>query len=486
MLIGPIARALTGQRAVDVIQQFRTIARANAERPALIVGGETITYRRLDRWSDAIAARMAAAAPEAARVAVVGHKEAHTYAAILGILKAGCAYVPLPPEGPQPRWERMLERSQAVACISGSDAPRNMPLVDTAEHGQPAPSRTIHPAQEAYVLFTSGSTGGPKGVRITHANLTAYIGHARQLAPFTPDDRFTQLFALTFDLSVHDLFVPWTLGASAVVPGTADMLAPAAYVRQHAITAWFSSPSLAALMERTRALKPNALPGLRQAFFCGEALPWRTARAFAQAAPAADITNLYGPTETTIAVAAYPVPVNNAPDMDIVPIGRPFPGHRHRIVEEELWIQGPQVSPGYAGDDEATARVFVPDTGDGRWYRTGDRVREDAEGLLHYLGRTDDQVKVRGHRVEPAEIDAAVRAFPGSGHCATVPTSSDGVTRLVTFIDGGCNSARLLHHLREQLPAHMVPERIISLETLPLNAHGKVDREHLKVLAAHG
>lgn len=477
---------MTGMNGVDVIQRFRGIASTQPGRPALIAGGDTLSYAELERWSDALAARVAHATDASARVAVIARKEASTYAAILGILKAGRTYVPLPPEGPAVRWQRMLDRTEAAACMAAPDAPAGLPVIATARGDGAPPPVEPDPGRDAYILFTSGSTGGPKGVRITHGNLSAYIGHARSLGHFSADDRFTQLFALTFDLSLHDLFVPWSLGACVVVPDEGDALSPAGYVRRHGITAWFSSPSLAALMERTRALGPGAMPTLRHAFFCGEALHQGTVRAFARAAPAAAIVNLYGPTETTIAVTAYQVPVINAADTGIVPIGRPFPGHRHRLVEEELWISGPQVSPGYAGDAEATDRAFVTGPDGVRWYRTGDRARMGTDDVLHFRGRIDDQVKVRGHRVEPAEVDAAVRTFPGAGHCLTVPSEGTGTTRLITFIDGPCESTRLLQHLREQLPAHMVPERIVQLPELPLNAHGKVDREQLKRLAAHG
>ncbi len=470
----------------DVIELFRAAAHAHPHRVALSVGDESLTYERLDRWSDAIAARLGTLSPSPTRVALPARKAPHTYAAILGILKARCAYVPLPAEGPAARWSVLLERCAARVVVDPTGEVPGPVRLDVLPEGQPAEPKGARPEDEAYTLFTSGSTGVPKGVRITRGNLAAYVHHARTLAPFTAEDRFTQFFALTFDLSVHDLFVPWSIGAQVCVPGDAEALTPAAFVRRCGITVWFSAPSVLALMSRTRTLTAGALPSVRQAFFCGEALPMPAVEAFRLAAPAAKVTNLYGPTETTIAISAYPLPGNMREHGDIAPIGRLFPGHRHRIVDGELLVTGPQLSPGYVNDPGADAAAFIQDNEGVRWYRTGDRVEEDAHGILHFRGRRDDQVKILGHRVEPGEVDAAVRSFLEGGDCATVPMNGPSGTRLVTFIDAPCDRAALLRHLQEHLPAYMLPDRIIALDALPLTAHGKVDRHALKALAAHG
>ncbi|MGV3636598.1 MAG: AMP-binding protein, partial [Flavobacteriales bacterium] len=246
-------------------------------------------------------------------------------------------------------------------------------------------------------------------------------------------------------------------------------------------------PSLVMLQKRMRALPANALPQVRLAFFCGEPLTWSVARALAEAAPAARIINLYGPTEATIAITAYTIPPGVLPHEGIVPIGEPFPGTRVRVVDDELQLGGPQLAAGYVGDAEATARAFIVDgeTGE-RWYRTGDRVHRDDVTGLQFLSRIDDQVKIMGHRVEPAEVDAVLARVMPSGHAHTLAKRTGDAVRLFTFIDAVADHSVLMHELRRALPPYMLPERIIQVQEMPLTAHGKLDRKALLALIDHG
>ncbi len=468
--------------AFDPIHRFRMAAAAWPDRPALEVEGRPISYRALEALSTAIAHTLVQCGAAGKRVAFVAHKEPSSYAAILGILKAGGSYVPLPAGGPALRVEQMLAKAevrfmlgkqavaQGIECVPFPAIPEgDVPDIDIG--GQ---------QEEAYVLFTSGSTGGPKGVSVSRANVAAYLSHLHTLCSFTEEDRFTQFFALTFDLSVHDLFVCWGAGACLCVPSEDAALRAALYVRDAKVTAWFSVPSVAAMMQRVRSLSANALPLVRYAFFCGEALPTTVAAAFAHAAPHAEIFNLYGPTEATIAITSYAWDRNTPCSTPMVPIGRPFPGHQAFIQDEELLLAGPQVTAGYVNDEPATDRGFVKlNDSEERWYRTGDRVSIDLTGDLHFQGRIDDQVKVLGHRVEPAEVDHVIRPLLNGGGSATVPVQEANATRLVTFVDVPVDVRGLLEVCRTSLPAHMVPERIIVLPELPLTAHGKVDRKQL-------
>jgi amino acid adenylation domain-containing protein len=417
----------------------------------------------------------------------VARKEAASYAAVLGILKAGGAYVPLPADGPVLRWHQMLAKAEVGFVLGQLDVAHDLICIPFPEFPDGDLPAWVPQAQreEAYVLFTSGSTGGPKGVSVSRANVASYLKHLLTWCTFTEEDRFTQFFALTFDLSVHDLFVCWGAGACLCVPGEDAALRAASFARDANITVWFSVPSVAALMQRMRSLSPHALPTLRYAFFCGEALSTALASAFAQAAPHAHLFNLYGPTEATIAITAYAWDRNAPGNTPVVPIGKPFPGHRVRLEEGELLVAGPQISTGYVNDAAATERSFVqlPD-GDERWYRTGDRASMDELGDLHFQGRIDDQVKVLGHRVEPAEVDHVLRPMLNGGSSATVPVRSAHATRLVTFVDVPVEVRTLMELCRTSLPAHMVPERIIVLPELPLTAHGKVDRKQLIERAA--
>lgn len=457
----------------DPIALFQASVQRWPARPALLISEREYTYRELDELSDTMANELRAQGAEGERVLILAEKRIETYAAILGTLKAGASYVPLHPDGPRKRWEEMAARCGA-RLFSGLDPQLTIP-----------PATVRRPTDEAYVLFTSGSTGGPKGVSISRANVAAYLHHQTSAFDLNEHDRFSQFFSLTFDLSVHDLFLCWGVGGCLCVPPD-EPLRAATFAREARITCWFSVPSLADMLLRARLLKSGTLPDLTLGLFCGEALRSSTARAFAEAAPNARIFNLYGPTETTIAITQHLF----SPHLDTdahVSIGRPFDGHHVRIQDEELHVSGPQVGYGYVANDTATAATFISDPNDGtRWYRTGDRARQDAEGVLHHLGRIDDQVKLAGHRVEPAEVDNVISPLLPGARCLTLPVELDGALRLATFIDAPFDAGHVAAHCADHLPGYMLPYRLIQVPDWPLTAHGKTDRERLMSLAQHG
>jgi len=475
----------------DPINLFRRSLASWPRNEALRIGDRSFTYADLDNWSSAITAAIIEAGAEHERIIFIADRNASSYAIILGILKAGCSYVPLHPDGPAARWQAMIAKCGARFAIEHAthafDVAHVIALQASLEKTQ-AFGQALDPASEAYVLFTSGSTGGPKGVSVSRANVAAYLEHILGAYDFNERDLFTQHFALTFDLSVHDLFVCWGSGACLCVPPDDGALRAASWAREQGITVWFSVPSLAALMMRVRSLTPAALPALRYSFFCGEALPWSIANAWKVAASNSRLINLYGPTETTIAITTYEVDRASSTTNDgVVPIGEPFPGQEAIIVDEELCLRGSQVSSGYVNDASATAKAFVGFPGrEGIWYRTGDRVRIDEDGVIHYLGRTDHQVKVLGQRVEPGEVDEVIARLIHGGNAVTVPVQEAGATRLVTFIDTPSDINTLLESCRTLLPPHMIPARIIVIPAMPLTAHGKVDRQRLIDLATNG
>ena len=467
----------------DPIHLFEEAARRWPLRPALRLDGRTITYAELDGWGNAIAHRIIRKGYGGARIALMAEKKAGSYATILGILKAGSSYVPLPPDGPADRWSTMIAKAGVRAMVGGRSV-NDLDLIDPSAEGNT--TLPVRPAyEEAYVLFTSGSTGGPKGVSVSRSNVAAYLRHQLVVNDFNETDRFSQFFALTFDLSVHDLFVCWSVGACLCVPTGDQVMRAVAFAQEEGITVWFSVPSLLVLQQRMRALGADVLPKVRKAFFCGEAFTWPVARAFAAAAPHAQLVNLYGPTETTIAITGYVIDRGAMAQEGVVPIGRPFEQAGARMVDEELELSGPQLAAGYVGDPSATARAFRSEQG-ARWYRTGDRVWMDDEYVLHYLGRLDDQVKIMGHRVEPAEVDAALVPVLGGQHAITLPRVEAGTIRLYTFVQGEVDQPRLMNELRRALPSYMLPERIIGVDRMPVTAHGKLDRKALLDRLDHG
>jgi len=515
-------------------------AARHPERTALWVDGCAISYRELIARAASIAhalpGRGEAEVPR--RCAILGGRSLSAFAGVLGAALAGCVYAPLNPRHPPERLAAMLAAADADALVlddraaararellAAMERPLLVLMPEAATVPDWARTLTRHrflcrgdleqrpavddfdpgdPRDGAYLLFTSGSTGAPKGVLVSHRNVTTYLRSvAARYAP-QPEDRFTQLFDLTFDLSVHDMFLCWGAGATLYCPPESAKMAPREFVRRNALTVWFSTPSTAAFMLRARMLRPGDFPSLRWSLFCGEALPTRVAAAFAAAAPNSQVDNLYGPTEATIAVTAYRLPADPAALArlpDIVPIGAPLPGQVAVVLdaegrpappgaEGEICLGGAQVTDGYWRRPDLTAARFVPPLGrapevrwDGPWYRTGDRARYAPEHGLLFLGRLDRQVKIAGHRVELQEVEAALRDAAGCDSVAAIAWPVEGglargVVGLVAE-ESVANEA-ILAACRRILPAYMAPTRLLRIADWPVNENGKTDYAGLR------
>jgi amino acid adenylation domain-containing protein len=354
------------------------------------------------------------------------------------------------------------------------------------------------PDDIAYLLFTSGSTGTPKGVMVSHRNVRSYVKHMVPRYGIRETDKCSQTFDLTFDLSVHDMFVTWERGACLCCPSQKALIKPSGFIVDSNLTIWFSVPSTAVFMKKLGLLKPNMYPNLRLTLFCGEGLPVDIVKAWAEAAPNSAIENLYGPTEATIACTAYRWEGNGSAqevELDLVPIGEPFPHMEALIVDEnlvqvplgtpgELLVSGLQVALGYWQDSEKTARSFVVPSGQTKtYYRTGDRVRLLANGKpITYLGRVDNQIKVLGHRVELGEVEAALRQESGVDGAIALgwPTSPSGAGGIEAFLQTDYVDIPLLREkLAKRLPPYMVPRNIHVMGRVPLNSNGKFDRQAL-------
>jgi D-alanine--poly(phosphoribitol) ligase subunit 1 len=517
------------------LQAFLRSLNAAPQKSALWAKGKTFSY-----------AEMAARAGEISHVirhndsnvnsptcAILAYRSVAVYSSILGILAAGKAYVPLSPKLPPARNLSYIKRTgcsllvvesdyveMALELVSAADWPITLIIpseVDDIKHIKIGQHTVLHcqanPVSEnasklsngsapenaekiCYVLFTSGSTGTPKGVAVTSGNVAAYIENI--ITAHQPDagDRFSQVFDITFDLSVHDMFVCWAAGATLYCLPEEALIAPGAFIREHALTQWFSTPSTAAAMERLGLLKPGSLGSIRRSLFCGEALPTRTAKAWLKASNGAPLFNLYGPTETTIAITSFSFIEDKSGDSqnDVVPIGIPFKGQSAKVVDEnllglpdgvegELLLSGTQITPGYWGDEKTTGERFVALAGEsGVWYRTGDRVKRRTDSNLIYLGRMDQQIKIMGHRVDLMEIEATVRQVSGSDLVAAIgwPQTLSGADGVVAFVSGSeIDKTQIIEGCAKTLPRYMVPKRIIELADLPRTASGKIDRKAL-------
>ena len=528
----PPLTVATRTKHKGLLQGFLESAERFASRDALVVGDTNLSYRELrDRAADIAKTILDHEDDLFPLVAVFASRSATAYASVLGILGAAKGYVPLNPRFPVDRTRKMLMLSGCRVLVAGAEAqgqlPRILPEIDRSltvilpDCGDAADLRAAFPNHRfvssrqmsqgegfafdtevdsstiAYLLFTSGSTGEPKGVPIHQSNVRPYIEYISDCYGVNERDRFSQQFDLTFDLSVHDMFVCWERGACLFCVPEKSVMLPAKFIRDHELTMWFSVPSAAALLSKMHLLQPRCFPSLRYSLFCGEPLPASHAQQWQEAAPNSIVENLYGPTETTIAISHYRWDPAKSPHEclnGIVPIGRVFPGQQACVVDRErnevsdtgeLCLAGSQVTNGYWNNPENTRRQFVrfPGTGETSWYRTGDLVRQEENGCLYYLGRIDQQVKVRGYRVELQEIETVVRKASGAEQVVAVPWpiadgSADGVVAFLCSCSS-LDELNILNRCRETLPSYMVPRSIYRVDEMPLNGNGKIDRKKL-------
>ncbi|TXH77675.1 MAG: D-alanine--poly(phosphoribitol) ligase [Lysobacteraceae bacterium] len=500
---------------------------------ALSIGARKWTYAELD----AVARRWATLLTEAsggrpARVGVFAYRSLTAYVGILAALYAGAAFVPLNRKFPIERTRYMLDQGEIdVLIVDQASAPQLQELsvglagfppilypeaedavgrcfgrraCESAEELRLLPP--VRPEDHAYLLFTSGSTGRPKGVPISHRNARAFIDFNAERYALGPADRLSQTFDLTFDLSIFDLFMAWQAGAAVCVLQPIELLMPFRSIEQHGITTWFSVPSVATHLIRNGLLKPNSMPGLRWSLFCGEALPRGVAEAWQAAAPNSVLENLYGPTELTIACAAYRWDSVKSPSecaQDLVPIGHPYahmssvlidPDTRDDVPEGEvgeLCMAGDQMFEGYWRSPELDVARFVERPVAGRrirHYRTGDLVRKGPGGIYQFVGRADQQVKIGGYRVELGEIEAALRLAGCTDAVALLCASAQSTDAVLQTVVTGprIDADRLLEAMRIALPAYMVPAAIHVANALPLNTSGKVDRNAIAAALARG
>lgn len=525
----------------SLVSGFLRSSARYASRPALEADGRVLTYAELHAAASSIADLLLRieASDDPPLTAVFGGRTPTTYAGILGALLRRHGYVPLNPSFPEERTAAMLNRAGCRAVVVDSSSLESFATIamrvdhalsivvpegeltidaetfgnlghrlfgqdDLDDHAVVAAPET-DPSSIAYLLFTSGSTGQPKGVMVAHRNVRHFLEYMTDRYEVSADDRFSQTFDLTFDLSVFDMFMAWESGAVLCCPGRKQLIRPDRFISDAGLTVWFSVPSLGIYMNRLGMLKDNAFPSLRLSLFCGEALPVEIADAWSTAAPMSALENLYGPTELTIACTHFrfePAADRSAWDRGIVPIGYPYPGMEPLVVDEEmrpvpeglpgeLLMTGPQMALGYWRDDERTNAAFVTPPGMGaRFYRTGDRVRVQADGgPLFYLGRVDHQIKVRGFRVELGEVEAALRDASGLQGVVAVgwPVALSGADAVEAFVEADdLDGDALASALRRRLPEYMVPRRIHALDRLPLNANGKYDRPALLTMLEAG
>ncbi len=494
-----------GFRRESVHALFAEQAARTPDAVAVAAAGGTLTYAGLDLRADRLARHLRGrgVGPDVG-VGIFMERSAELVVALLAVLRAGGAYVPLDPSYPAERLAFTLADSGARVVLTQAGLEERLPelgdvevvRVDEAPAEAPPFPPDVSPDNLAYVIYTSGSTGTPKGVAMTHGALTAHLQWLQRAYPLSADDRVLQKTPLGFDASVWELWAPLLAGATLVMaPPDAhrDPAELARVVERERITVFQGVPSLLAAMAEDGELERCA--GLRLLFSGGEALPAELAER-ARAATGAEVVNLYGPTEACIQSVTHRY--SGGGTGATVPIGRPVDNVRAVVLDRrgepvptgvpgELHLGGAQLARGYLGRPDLTAERFVPDPFGGepgaRLYRTGDRVRWLAESALEFLGRVDEQVKVRGFRIEPGEVEAALERHPAVRDAVVVAREdAPGERRLVAYFAAGGEppaAGELRRHLRAHLPEHMVPSVFVALDALPLTPSGKLDRRAL-------
>ncbi|MEV6423998.1 amino acid adenylation domain-containing protein, partial [Streptomyces sp. NPDC051662] len=467
-----------------------------ADRPgatAVRSGTRTLDYARLDAWADAIAARLHDQGIESgAVVGVLMERDLPLLPAMLGILRAGAAFLPLDPGYPVERLRRYVEVSRCDLILTDSRThPLGMSLGDARSVPEPDGSAQAVPPQVnasdlAYLLFTSGSTGSPKGVEVEHGALANFLTGIGERLGVSSDDTLLAHTTVAFDISLLELFLGLTVGATVVLAsreaaGDPSRLAELSGV----VTVAQATPSLWRLLLGTGWTPHAELTVLSG----GEALPPATAERLH--GPARALWNLYGPTEATIWASTHEVTSVGS----FLPLGEPLPNMELHVLNGELeqcaagatgelYLSGGGLARGYAGRPDLTEEVFTvhPVTG-ARLYRTGDEVRLHADGAIEWLGRGDAQVKVRGNRIEPAEIERVLERFEGvtAAVVAAARFEGRGEPRLTAYLvgDGTPTKSRLDAFVGGTLPGYMVPDAYVALDALPLTDNGKVARAKL-------
>lgn len=520
-----------------LLQRLLTEAAARQpQRPAVASDGCLLTYQELDRLSNKLArALLRLGVTPGDRVGILAPKSAAAVLGIYGALKAGACYVPLDPKAPAGRLSHIVRdsgaavivadeaRASQAATLSGAaPAPPGAVVVSapgrpeqeeaadvpaqgaavvpwtavTGESGEPLAEERAIETDLAYILYTSGSTGQPKGVMLSHRNALAFVDWAVREFEVGAADRLSSHAPFHFDLSVFDLYAAASAGAALVLVPPEMSVFPlnlARFMRDAEISVWYSVPSILTMLVlrgNVEEMQPHAL---RTILFAGEVFPTKYLRRLIELLPGVRFANLYGPTETNVCTW-YEVPTGPGEVPEAIPIGRPIDDVEVYAAGEdgqpvaaggqgELYVTGPTVMHGYWNDPERTERTLLRDasTGD-RTYRTGDLVQRDPGGDWLLLGRRDAQIKSRGYRIELGEIEAAINQHPAVVECAVVAVPDDVVTnRIKAFVSpSSVDEKDVQRFCLDRLPRYMVPEVWKLLDELPKTSTGKIARNALQ------
>lgn len=497
--------------SATLLDLFEASARRHPERPVVRFGDTVLTYAALDRWSDELASHLAVRAEAGSRVGIFLERSEAVVAAILAVFKAGCAYVPLDTAHPDSLIAHALSDSDCRVVLTSKalvgrlpEAMRGRALAVEDAKGEVGATLASRPeaGSPAYVIYTSGSTGHPKGCLITHRNVVRLVVNERLDFEFDERDVWLCAHSFAFDFSVWEVWGALAYGGQVVIARQDEIRDPAArlsLIQERRVSVLSQTPgAFYGLIEAECASPVHGLDGhLRYVVFGGDRLEPTYLRPWAARYPADRIAlvNMYGITETTVHVSHYRLREDDISGPGgRSPIGRPLPETTIAVlnpsmapqpvgVPGELWVGGSGVGIGYLNRPEMTAERFVEHDGQ-RLYRSGDLGRLGADGVLEYLGRNDDQVQVRGYRVELGTVTRELLAHPGIAKAlVTDREGAPGVRELVAYLvdrkKGELAVDDLRDHLERALPAYMVPSHFVVMDEFPLTANGKIDRKAL-------
>lgn len=511
----------------NIFNLFYLSYKKNPSKTCLSFPNKEFTYEDIFNASGKIARLIEK--DKCSYIGLLANRSYSAYVGILAIIRCGKTYVPLNPKFPTRKINQILIAAEIQTIIVENEslikiselapshkfsilAPELSPNenkgfgdndifdLETIANSQIDYCFSESSISKMYLLFTSGSTGEPKGIEISHQSVLDYLVYTQTRLQLNENDKCSQIFDLSFDLSIHDLFLTWMNGATLCIPEK-RLFNPVQYVIKNNLTVWFSVPSVAYSLSNNNFLQPDLFPSIRISLFCGEPLIASFVEKWEAATPNSKIENIYGPTETTIGISSYLWKRNqvNKTKNGIVSIGKVFPTQNYIIADDEnhplgqdssgeLLLSGSQVISGYYKGELDLMDKFtqIDRSNPSLYYRTGDIVSQDSEGYIYFMHRKDFEFKIRGYRVHEEEINNAIRKITNISNIISIPYSgkSAGHEGIASFIlsKENIDEKAIISACKSFLPDYMIPNKIIVIKELPLNINGKVDRKHLLTL----